>query len=1309
MVSKDKVRELIKAYSAEMFAAVVKLCCAPAIFADADKTVSVEFEKGAKQKVRILGIVTNLPGAKGLSAPLLVADIDLGDKELTERSSRIRQFKIARKILEALFDNPPVPIKGFLTQGIFAFHDSNGHFRVSLVTATAENGTFKYNSAKRQSFYVTPDPNGNATFIQRMTMDWSSLPAIKEAFSVEKLTKQFYNEIQNWYFWAQLEDQHVSFPNGLNDDTDDAKFNGENLIRLITRMVFTWFLKEKGLVNPNLFDRAFLEKALVKFDPEAKVDDPAAASVERECSYYRAILQNLFFATFNQEIKRREFVDDSCNDKKRHSVKTYYRNAKLFAEKDPKKILAIFKASPFVNGGLFECLDNVVQKDKETGCEKTYCWDGFSNHLRDERRRLKSAVIPNRLFFCDETTCDLSSVLENKSAKRVKVRGLIRILESYNFTIEENSPSDEEVALDPELLGKVFENLLGCFNPETQKMARNSTGSFYTPREEVNYMVGESLVAYLKRALEGIPEAEIRELVAGGAELDKLPTVKARVKDVLAALFRMKLLDPACGSGAFPMGAMLAVVEMLRTLDPDNRLWRKVVIDESKKAIAEIEDEKERAAVLAEIEKSFDEEMRYPDYARKLYVIEHCIFGSDIQPIAVQISRLRFFISLLCEQKKTDAEADNYGVTPLPNLENNFVAANSLLSVDLSDMRELLKRQNVAKLIRELRETRHRRFLPKTSQQKAALKEKDRKLCDKIDAAAVAAYDEQVTQNIAKYKKELADAKKKRASLSPKELAAPVFDVMVADDLFGGESKVMNAKLTKGKQLDDKISAYEKKIEAIGNLDRKRVLLDNIRRLVKWNPFAFNVAEDFLDPEWMFGVKDGFDVVIGNPPYIQLQANKGELANLYKDFGFETFDRKGDIYCLFYERGHKLLSKNGVLCFITSDKWMRNSYGVNLRNYFITKTGCEKLVDFPDLQIFESATVETNILLLTKEPMQDKRVICCSVLQLSDDLVSLVNENSVPRTFELDQGWILVSGAEQNILNKVDKVGKPLREWNVKMYRGLLTGYNPAFIIDNGVRDKILKEDARSSEIIKPVLRGRDAARYAFRQENFIIVTHNGIKDKGVPRIKIEDYPAVKKHLDASYAQLKKRGDKGDTPYNLRDCAYMAEMDRPKIVWGEISDVPKFGYDPNGCVYCEATTFLMVGDELPFIFLYLNSTFCQYCFSMIGTTTGMGTLRWKKYKIEELKLPAKYDAKKVNALVSKILAAKKKNPDADVTELAAEADKLIYDLYGLTKEEREIVEKACEKPVKEEKKAKSKGEGEGEEKKPKKPVIEEEF
>ena len=1283
MVSKDKVRELIKDYSAEKFAAVVKLCCAPAIFADAEKTVSVEFEKGAKQKVRILGVVTNLPGAKGSSSPLLVADIDLGDKELTERSSRTRQFKIARKTLEALFDNPPVQIKGFLTQGIFSFHDGKGHFRVSLVTATAENGTFKYNSAKRQSFYVTPDPNGNATFVQRMTMDWTSLPAIKEAFSVERLTKQFYNEIQNWYFWAQLEDQHVSFPNDLSDDKDNAKFNGENLIRLITRMVFTWFLKEKGLVNPQLFDRAFLKETLVKFDPEAKVDDPAASSVERECNYYRAILQNLFFATFNQEIKRREFVDDSCNDKKRHCVKTYYRNAKLFAEKDPKKILAIFKASPFVNGGLFECLDNVVQKDKETGCEKTYCWDGFSNHLRDERRRLKSAVIPNRLFFCDETTCDLSSVLENKSAKRVKVRGLIRILESYNFTIEENSPSDEEVALDPELLGKVFENLLGCFNPETQKMARNSTGSFYTPREEVNYMVGESLVAYLKRALDGIPEAEIRELVAGGAELDKLPTIKARVKDVLAALFRMKLLDPACGSGAFPMGAMLAIVGMLRTLDPDNKLWRKVVIDESKKAIAEIEDEKERAAVLAEIEKSFDEEMRYPDYARKLYVIEHCIFGSDIQPIAVQISRLRFFISLLCEQKKTDAEADNYGVTPLPNLENNFVAANSLLSVDLSDMRELLKRQNVAKLIRELRETRHRLFLPKTAQQKAALKEKDRKLCDKIDAAAVAAYDEQVTQNIAKYRKELADAKKKRASLSPKELAAPVFDVLVSDDLFGGESKVMNAKLTKGKQLDDKISAYEKKIEAIGNLDRKRILLDNIRRLVKWNPFAFNVAEDFLDPEWMFGVKEGFDIVIGNPPYglINKKQNKGfsivvdnEVFEAYKnDKSYLPAQNRGiNIYRLFVLKSMYLLKRGGVFCEIFPLAYAGDLSASPLRAFVFENYNTILFDAFPERddekkRVFEAVKMSVCILTMTNEPGGASfEVKIHSDKDLSVEHKSVVLSPAMIRSIDpVNMTIPLVSQQEMNVLNSMCKKTRPLSD-----YAKCATGE-----LDMTFAKSVFTTDASNPTMHRGAAIGRYIIHEQMSQGERLYVDEKKLKSL---RPKLLE----KKNLERVALQ-------GITGVN--------EVIRLKATM--IANA----YCANSVNYIDNQLLRL---DNYYLLGLVNSKILNFYFAKFSTNSNVNG-----YEIDNLpiRIPSDDQKDEVIKRVRAVLSAKKANPAADTGKLEREIDKIVYDLYGLTKEEREIVEKACEKPVKVDGKVKVKNEGEGAVEKPKKPVIEEEF
>lgn len=1325
MVSKDKVRELIKDYSAEKFAAVIKLCCAPAIFADADKTVSVEFEKGAKQKVRILGVVTDLPGEKGSSAPLLVADIDLGGKELTERSSRTRQFKIARKTLEALFDNPPVQIKGFLTQGIFAFHDNDGHFRVSLVTATAEKGSFKYSSAKRQSFYVTPDPEGNATFVQRMTMDWSSLAAIKGAFSVDRLTRQFYNEIQNWYFWAQLPEQHVSFPNDINDDTDDAKFNSENLIRLITRIVFTWFLKEKGLVNSELFETGFLTKALKHFSIEGRINDPSAKDAHKACTYYRAILQNLFFATFNQEIKNRGFIKKIYKNGKvispqRH-IKTAYRNAVLFNETDTNKIGRYFNSSPFVNGGLFECLDDQKQLNKKTGATSEYAWDGFSDNITEDGH-LVSALIPDRLFFSDETTCDLSSFIEGKAAKNIKVRGLIRILESYNFTIEENSPTDEEVALDPELLGKVFENLLGCFNPETQKMARNSTGSFYTPREEVNYMVGESLVAYLRRALKGIPESEIRQLVAGGAELDDLPKIKARVKEVLAVIFRMKILDPACGSGAFPMGALLAIVEMLRTLDPSNKLWRQVVIEESKKKAEANPDAKNIEEIVGDIEKSFDMTNRYPDYARKLYVIQHCIFGSDIQPIAVQISRLRFFISLLCEQKKTDDPAENYGVTPLPNLENNFVAANSLLSIDIGDMREILQprevsdartregkeskifEENKARLIEkilELKKVRNQLFMPKTSEQKKRLRAKDEELRKEIESLTVVLCDTRLKEQENYLEEKLSEAKKKLGKSSEGELNASTSTIQ--DAWFGVATKTKKTTTLRAK-LTKEIAAYESKLAEIRNDSNKQRLLKDVCRLINWNPFSFNVAEDFLDPEWMFGVKDGFDIVIGNPPYIQLQANKGALAKLYEEKGFVTFDRTGDIYCLFYEKGWLLLSANGVLCYITSDKWMRNEYGRKFRNFLRTRTDCELLIDFTG-QVFDSATVETNILLFGRESLGKCQPLSCNVSSDEDINSAMTESQKVIRCeFDNDDSWAILDPLEAQLKKKMENVGKRIKDWDLRLNRGLVTGLNPAFLIDDETRKRLIIEDPKSTEIIKPVLRGRDVTRYRCEQSMWIIDSHNGVKLEGIDRVDVSKYQAVKQHLDGFKKELEKRGDKGDTPYNLRDCAYWLDLGKEKIIWGELSDNAKFAFSK---AYLVNTCVFMVGKHLKYVLGVLNSQLAAWYFKFICTKSGMGTVRWYKGTVELLPVvkPDVEHEKMVEKRVDAVLSEKKANPAADTGKLEREIDDIVFDLYGLTKEEREIVVKACEKPVKEEKKAKVKGE----EVKAKKPVIEEEF
>ena len=800
----------------------------------------------------------------------------------------------------------------------------------------------------------------------------------KDVFSTSLLTKQFYREIQNWYFWALKKDQHVAFPNALDDDSDDEKYNAENIIRLITRLIFTWFMKEKGLVNPALFDTDFLPRALRHFNPEGRISDSTAPDVAHSCTYYRAILQNLFFATFNQEVGLRDFVDTQVRDTKRYNIKNYYRNEKLFTETDRKKIIGYFNGSPFVNGGLFECLDNVEQNGR------VYSWDGFSNSVHFKDGSLKSALIPDCLFFGGETTVDLSEFFEkDKSAKCVKVRGIINILNDYVFTIEENTPFDEDVALDPELLGKVFENLLGCYNPETQQMARNATGSFYTPREIVNYMVKVTLKSYLKRACPKVAPAEIDALVEGVAELSEMPSVKEYAKDILTALFKAKILDPACGSGAFPMGIMSAMVEILRTVDPDNKHWYEIVLKESldeAASIADVADEKERAVLKAQIEYDFNERVDHPDYARKLYIIEHCIFGSDIQPIAVQISRLRFFITLLCEQTKNDDPTKNYGITPLPNLESNFVAANSLLSIDLKDMRELLGQKKIVSLVKQLRGVRHQLFLPKTSDKKKRLQKKDEELREAITAAAEGLYDENIEQKCAMLEADIRRCNEELAKLGEddfKDITKKVEEV----NLFGEKTVTTQKVVGKGNVLLKKKKDAESALASLKNASRKEKLLTDLKRLVAWNPFAFNVAETFLDPEWMFGVKSGFDIVIGNPPYgaTLSDSDKAVCKSTYITAKTIPGVQKGsmDTYTLFMERGYNLLSVGGVLDYIVPISFTSSDSLTGVHRLLFDN--CESIIvssySVRPEPIFENAVVNTSIVQFRRTGTKCKEVL----------------------------------------------------------------------------------------------------------------------------------------------------------------------------------------------------------------------------------------------------------------------------------------------------------------------------------------------
>lgn len=462
--------------------------------------------------------------------------------------------------------------------------------------------------------------------------------AWQKTLDTSELNKRFFRELANWYFWAM---DNVEFPDDLEKKKDIR--NATNLIRLITRLVFIWFIKEKELLPDVLFNKNHLNTILNDFNKNNTSN-----------VYHHAILQNLFFGTLNQKMGERGFAKEGSfpENKNEYGVKNLFRYADKFSIKE-KEVIELFKDIPFLNGGLFDCLD----KPNDEG--KVVYVDGFSRNPK------KQADVPDFLFFSDELEVDLNEIFGTKN-KKYTAKGLINLLDSYKFTVAENTPIEEEIALDPELLGKVFENLLASYNPETQTTARKQTGSFYTPREIVNYMVDESLIAYLSQSvIANRSETEVKQSANSGkiatGSANPRNDVEERLRDLISysenpspfneketqvlieAIDNCKILDPACGSGAFPMGILHKLVHILHKLDQRNTLWKQRQIDKA----LQIDDPNIRDHATQDIEEAF--ENNELDYGRKLYLIENCIYGVDIQPIAVQIAKLRFFISLIID------------------------------------------------------------------------------------------------------------------------------------------------------------------------------------------------------------------------------------------------------------------------------------------------------------------------------------------------------------------------------------------------------------------------------------------------------------------------------------------------------------------------------------------------------------------------------------------------------------------------------------------------------------------------------------
>jgi hypothetical protein len=507
------------------------------------------------------------------------------NEPLTERTGKKSQYEIAKTILKHEVKDA----------SLFVFYDDEGNFRFSFVKANYLGTKRDFTDFKRYTYFVTPSQT-NKTFIKQIGgCNFNSLDEIIQAFSVEPLNKQFYQDIAKSFYGliggkVKMGSRNIEFDTALNLPSTPVETNRkiyqEFAVRLIGRTIFCWFLKSKKSENS------------IPLVPESWLSSKTVVETNNEQhNYYHSVLEKLFFLVLN---KKQE-------DRKDYEL-----------PKDQELI-------PFLNGGLFE-----AQTD-----------DFFPTNSKGIHQIAFDLKIPNQWFI-----------------------ELFVVLEQYNFTIDENSIYDAEVSIDPEMLGTIFENLLAEIDPDTEKSARKATGSFYTPREIVDYMVEQSLVQYLKTKVATENEEKLLELFKEGGE-NKFEHTET--KKILEALSDVKILDPACGSGAFPMGALHKIINALQKLDPDASWWKERQIENVPNALAK-----------QMLKEKLDGESA--DYVRKLGVIQNSIYGVDIQPIASEISKLRSFLSLVIDETIID-DAKNRGIQALPNLEFKFITANTLIGL----------------------------------------------------------------------------------------------------------------------------------------------------------------------------------------------------------------------------------------------------------------------------------------------------------------------------------------------------------------------------------------------------------------------------------------------------------------------------------------------------------------------------------------------------------------------------------------------------------------------------------------------------
>lgn len=692
-------------------------------------------------------------------------------------------------------------------------------------------------------------------------------------------------------------------------------------------------------------------------------------------------------------------------------------------------------------------------------------------------------------------------------------------LEKYNFTIDENSVTDVEVSVDPEMLGRIFENLLAEIDPDSGETARKATGSFYTPREIVDYMATESLVQYIHNKT-NLPQDQLR-FIFKMMDKQNFDFTKAETEAILDSLEKVKILDPACGSGAFPMGVLQKIVQALEKLDPDAEWWKKRQIDRVR-----------RASKNAIVTKMFAEKLESgnPEYARKIGVIQNSLYGVDIQPVAAEISKLRCFLSLVVDEN-IDENKPNRGIEPLPNLEFKFVTADTLISLPEKNTQEQLNKKG-KKSITEL--------------------EKD---LDKVRQEYIQSF---------------------------------------------GEGKI----LLKQKFEDVQKLIFDQQ-GLFGSIENRRAY-----KISTWNPFG-HAKSDWFDPKWMFGIEK-FDIVIGNPPYVEFKNLHSSIKKKLK--GYKTTRGKYDLYIAFMERPIHFLSENGILCYINPTRFMHRDYGQEVRKFIKKEYTVRQIIDFGDSQIFNTATTYTGVFLFQKNSTSNYEFKYGKDLLKTYQLVSDIKLIPEPWYFQSDSTNYLLNLIRENTLHFENVVEG--------IYQGVATGKDKVFI----VKAEDVSQNNLETTSIKRFLMGKDIGPYAINWSNHYVIYPYEDNGKVISESKFKEiYPNCYTYLLERRSSLTGRGyfDKSNKLwYELWNQRNYKRFKTEKLITLDNASKNSFAYDNSGFIGTTTTYSIVPKRGTPIFGLLgvLNSSLLNYYHKKNTIPQANGFYRYQKTFIKSFPL-----------------------------------------------------------------------------------------